>query len=186
MKIQDSLLTGFLILVLTTGCVGHLFYASGPYRGQVIDTETRQPLVGAVVLAIWYREVPVAPHGPAVDYHDSLEVLSDTKGEFTVPEKTHFTLLGKIREPDFVVYYPGYTFYPSLGALPQGAAVSTAYAQRVFEFELSKLKTREERIKVGHPSVWISKVPGDKIPNLVRLVNQERQELGLQPTRLGR
>lgn len=181
------LLLGALALTLTSACAGHVVYASGPYRGRVIDTETQQPLVGAVVLAIWHREVPVAPHGPAVDYHDSLELLTDTNGEFTVPEKTHFTLIGKIREPDFVIYYPGYAPYPSVRARPQGKEVSAAYEQRVFSVELMRLKTPEERrSNVRDMPVSISRVPDDKMPTLARLVNKERQDLGLQPIRLGR
>jgi len=170
-----------LTVLLGTGCVGHLVYTSGPYRGRVIDAETKEPLVGAVVLAIWYREVPVAPHGPAEDYHDALEVLTDTQGEFTVPRKTHFTLIGKIREPDFVIYYPGYGYYLGYQVRPQGNEIPAAYAQKFFHVELPKLKTREERMRLADTPVGTSKVPEGKMPNLIRLVNKERQELGLKP-----
>ncbi|MBI3455805.1 MAG: hypothetical protein HY002_08455 [Candidatus Rokubacteria bacterium] len=184
-RVPRLLLLGCTV-TLATGCFGHLFYASGPYRGKVVDAETGQPLVGAVVLAIWYREVPTAPHGPAVDYHDALEVLTDANGDFEIPAKTHFTPIGKIREPDFVVYYPGYAVYPSDRARPQGEQVDAAYARRLFRFELSEVKTREEWVRVGDPTGRTSKVPESRIPNLVRLVNKQRQDLGLQPIRLGR
>ena len=187
MRTGQRLFAGVLVFALTSGCAGHVVYASGPYRGRVIDAETRQPLVGVVVLAIWYREVPVAPHGPAVDYHDSIELLTDDSGEFTVPEKTHFTLIGKIREPRLVIYYPGYAAYPSMKARPQGKEVGAAYEQKVFHVELMKSKTLEERrTNVRDLPVSISDIPDDKMPNLVRLVNKERQDLGLQPVRLGR
>ena len=182
--------TAFVMLVLTAGCVpGRMVYTSGPYRGTVVDTETKKPLAGAVVLAIWFREtiVLVAAHGPAVDYHDSLEVLADSSGKFVVPEKTHLTPFGKIREADFVVYYPGYAPYPSLKAQPQGEEVDAAYEQKVFRVELTKLKTQEERrVGVRDLPVSIAGVPDAEMPNLVRLVNKERQGLGLQAVRLGR
>lgn len=177
-----SLLSLFLIpfsLLLATGC-GHLIYTSEAYRGQVLDAETQQPLVGAAVLAIWYREVPVAPHGPAVDCHDALETLTDVNGEFTVPERTHVTPIGKIREPEFVIYYPGYAPYPSRQAHPQGNEISVAYKEKYFPVALSKLKTREERIKRADIPAS-SKVPETKMVNLIRLVNEERLSLGLQP-----
>lgn len=178
------LLVGVSVLLMS--CAGHLVYASGPYRGKVVDAETGQPLVGAVVLAIWYREVPVAPHGPAVDYHDSVEVLTDSQGEFVIPAKTHFTAIGKIREPQFVVYYPGYAFYPSLQARPQGRDVTLAYEARIFHVELFKLTALRERVQVGDVPPGVAKVPDANMPSLVRLFNKERQELGLPPVRLGR
>ena len=188
MKKTYLLLWGFLISVSATGCFGHLVYSSGPYRGQVLDAETKEPLVGAVVLAIWYWEAPgLGGHGPAVDYHDALEALTDAQGEFTVPAKTLLTVIGKIREPKLVIYYPGYGFFPSLQAYPQDdKEVRAAYERRFFQVKLIKLKTREERMKVRDDPVWISDVPDAKMPNLVRLVNKERQMLGLQPIRLGR
>jgi hypothetical protein len=179
-------LTMGLAFLLSTGCAGHLVYASAPYRGVVIDAETKQPIAGAVVLAVWFREAPAAPHGPAVDYHDALEALTDEHGEFAVPERTHMTLFGSIREPDFVVFAPGYAFYPSLDAWPQGNEVDLAYARRIFRVELSRLQTPEERVKLGSPSIWVSKVPEPSMPNLVRLVNQERHALGLPAIHLGR
>lgn len=189
MRLPSSPIAAFItasMVMLAVGCAGHLVYLSGPYRGKVIDAETKQPLSGAVVLAIWYREVPVAPHGPAVDYHDALEVLTDAQGEFTVPARTHLTTIGKIREPDLVVYYPRYAFYPSLNAHPQGKEAHLAYGLKFFHVELSRLTTREQRISAGHPSIWVSKVPEARMPNLVRLVNKERHDLGLQAIRLGR
>jgi hypothetical protein len=183
---RDCLLRpGFLVLALATGC-GHLVYTSGPYRGQVLDAETQQALAGAVVLAIWYREVPVPPHGPAVDYHDALEVLTDAQGEFTVPAQTHLTPIGNIREPEFVIYYPGYGSYPYYKVRPRDNEVSAAYERHLFEVQLPKLKTREERMEGVHRELGVSKVPESKMPRLLNLVNKERQGLGLKPSRLGR
>ena len=143
--------TGLLAL-LWSACAGHVVDASPAYRGRVADAETRQPLAGAVVLAVWYQETPVAPHGPAKDYHDALELLTDANGEFVVPERTHFTFIGKILEPEFVVYSPGYASFPGLGAWPQDSReIDAAYAKREFNFELTKLKTREERLRRHYP-----------------------------------
>ncbi len=174
------------VVLLGTGCFGHLVYASGPYRGKVVDAETGQPLVGAVVLAIWYREVPTAPHGPAVDYHDAVEVLTDAQGEFLIPAKTHVTPIGKIREPEFVTYYPGYAPYPSLKSRPQGLSVSAAYERRYFLIELKKLRAQKERIREADMPLGTGKVPATKMPNLIRLVNEERKQLKLQPITGGR
>lgn len=173
---------GAVILLVVTGC-GHLVYSSDAYRGQVLDAETRQPLVGAVVLAIWYREVsfiPFAAHSPAEDYHDALEVLTDAQGEFTVPAKTHLTTIGKIREPEFVIYYPGYGYYSGFQVHPVGKEIETSYEQRFFHVELRKWKTREERMR--NLSVRpVGTVPLEKMPNLTRLNNVEAINLGFSP-----
>ena len=72
--------------------VFHPLIAGGPYRGRVIDAETKQPLEGAVVLAIWETKTPgVAGYG--YSYLDSEEVLTDENGRFVVgrhPPKSLF------------------------------------------------------------------------------------------------
>lgn len=169
------------IIVLATGC-GHLVYPSDAYQGRVLDAETKEPLAGAVVLAIWYREVsfiPFAAHSPAEDYHDALEVLTDAQGEFTVPAKTHLTTIGKIREPRFIAYYPAYAPFPSLQAWPQGNDVDIAYRHKQFQIRLARLKAREERL--DSLPTRPARVPLEKMTNLTRLINVERINLGLSP-----
>ena len=169
------------------GCAGHVVYTSASYRGSVVDAETKQPLAGGVVLAVWYRETPVGAHGPAEDYHNALEVLTDANGKFVVPAKIHVTLIGKILEPEFFVYFPGYASFPGPGARPANSEeTDPAYAKREFSFELTRMKTREQRLRASTPS-RVSDVPDGKMPHLLRLVNEERRALGLQPIQhLGR
>jgi hypothetical protein len=172
-----------MVASLTAGCLpGYLVYPSGPYRGRVVDAETKQPLAGAAVVAVWEREGAVlGPHGPSEEYYDAVEVVTDAQGEFTIPAQTHFTLIGRIREPKLSVYYPGYIPYPELGTQPQGEAVDLAYHRKVFEIELPKAKSREERGRHADRPVRLGDVPESKIPISMTLINKERQELGLRP-----
>lgn len=182
MRLLYRFIVAATVVLLPIGCAGHFLYSSGPFRGKVIDAETGQPLVGAVVLAIWYREVPVAPHGPATDYHDALEVLTDAQGEFRVPTRTHVTWIGRIREPVFVIYYPGYGYYPTYQVRPRAQEIAEAYEQREFTIELPRLTTQQDRILcAGLPIGVFGKIPTAHIPNLIRLVNAEREQLGLKP-----
>ena len=61
-------------------------FAAGPYRGRVIDAETREPLAGAVVLVYWIRNAPAIGHGPAESFLGAEEALTDDRGEFIVAE----------------------------------------------------------------------------------------------------
>lgn len=178
MQLTRALSVFLLLGAFLAGC-GHLIYTSGPYRGQVVDAETKQPLVGTAVLAVWYWEGPGAGH-PAEGFHDALEVLTDAKGEFTVPWKTHFTLFGQIDEPRFVIYYPGYGSFPLYHVRPIGAALDSAFREHTV-VELPPLKTRKEMEEhAGLPAGAVG-VPDAKMPTLIRLVNLARKNLGLAP-----
>lgn len=174
----------FVIIPLMAGCLpGRLIYHSESYRGRVVDAETKRPLEGAAVVAVWQREAALfGGHGPAYDYHDALEVVTDAQGEFTIPAQTHVTLIGRITEPRFVVYYPGYVPYPGVGTKPQGEAEKLSYERKVFEIELPMTKTRDDRGRHADRPVYLDhRVPEAKTPTLMTLINQEREALGLKP-----
>ena len=180
---------GALLLIvigtgLLTACLpGRLVYSSGTYQGTVQDIETRRPLAGAAVVAVWQEEAAIfGGHGPARDYHDVLEMVTDDQGKFEIPAKTHFTVFGKILALRLIVYSPGYAPYPALGTRPHGEALDASYVQKNFVIELPKLRTREERLQhAGRPVALDHRIPDRDTPNLLRLINQEIRELGLQP-----
>ena len=172
-------LPAFLLLgAFLAGC-GHLIYTGGPYRGRVVDAETKQPLAGAAVLAVWLWEGPGLGH-PREGLHDVFEILTDADGEFTIPQKTHFSLSGQIGEPHFTIYYPGYGPFPSFQVQPTGAALDAAF-QKHTVVELPRMRTRDERLRALGWSGPAVGVPQEKTPNLRRLLDQERRALGLQP-----
>ena len=103
-----------LLFISVLGCgVFHPLLAGGPYRGRVIDAETKQPLEGAVVLAIWETKTPgVAGYG--YSYLDSEEVLTDENGRFVVgrhPSK-RVGCPASVYGPRIDIFYPGYGSYP--------------------------------------------------------------------------
>jgi hypothetical protein len=167
-----------LAAVVTSGCGGHLVYPSGPFRGRVVDADTGQPLVGAAVVAAWFLEQPLAVHGTATAY-DVVEVLTDDKGEFMVPHQTHVTLVGSVNEPRITIYMSGYGPFPWSQRAPTGEALRDAF-QEPTVIELVRGSTREKRLEYLDRA-WVSGVSEEAIPNFVRLLNDERQLLGLQP-----
>jgi len=153
----------------------------GPYRGRVVDAETKQPLAGAAVVAMWDR-VRRLPLHSRNEFYAAREVLTDADGHFVLdardieenaPEETYL--------PHFVIYYPGYGFFPRYQVTPQG------YIGGIFEgagatVELRRLRGREERLVIldGLPP----SVPDEAMVQLLRLINAERGTLGLQPIRV--
>lgn len=53
LKSNRILVIGIILLLLLIWYGKYLIYIDGPYSGRVIDTETKEPIEGAVVLVIW-------------------------------------------------------------------------------------------------------------------------------------
>ena len=54
MRKLKVLLLSFVIVSSLTGCA--LYHHYGPYYGKVVDAETKEPLGGAAVLAVYYTQ----------------------------------------------------------------------------------------------------------------------------------
>ncbi len=169
---------GLIVLgALLAGCAGQIAFTSGPYRGRVIDAQTRQPLAGAAVVAVWWWE-GWGPGHPSERLHDALEVVTGPDGEFLLPQKTFFPPSGIVNEPYIVIYYPGYKdFLGGRPAVPERGAGEPKLVELV-------RASGAERLRYAGPPADVGGVPDEKIPNLIRLVNQERRALGLQPVRV--
>jgi hypothetical protein len=166
-----------LLGAVLAGCAGHLVYPSGPFHGRVVDAETGQPLVGAAVVAVWRREAP-GPGHPVSSFHDAQEVVTNLKGEFALPRTTHMALVGEIAEPDVHIYFPGYR--PFLGG--RGFETPASTEEQPKTVALPRIRTREERLQYGATGLPVdTSVPDARIPNLIRLVNEYRRQLGLEP-----
>ncbi|NJD55145.1 MAG: carboxypeptidase regulatory-like domain-containing protein [Nitrospirae bacterium] len=176
-----------LLLLTASGCgVLYPLSAGGPYKGRVIDTETKQPLEGAVVLAVWQSVTPTVAD-QAYSYLDAEEVLTDSNGRFVVGKHPPMTLRpGWVEGPHITIYSPGYGFYPRYQvspSIPTGLHGGTDELLRRMEkeemiIELPRL-TREERLYFVHLSVDDFDVPDKNKRNLLRLRNIEKKALGL-------
>ena len=85
--------------------------SEGPYRGRVIDAQTKKPIKEVIVVALWYYHRWHPVHLVST-YHDALEVVTDDQGYFIIdapqierraPSRTKF--------PEFVLFKPGYSSF---------------------------------------------------------------------------
>ena len=75
-----------VLLIPSTGC-----YAHGPWSGKVVDAETRKPIEGAAVVAVWIRETGT-PAGTDTGFVDAAETATDKNGDFEIPSKLFYQL----------------------------------------------------------------------------------------------
>jgi hypothetical protein len=183
--------TSLILAQSASASSANFYYSDGPWSGKVIDAETKAPIEGSVVVAIWYKSY-VTPAGNATNYFNVIEVTSDKDGEFLVPKYKALNItpiIASIEGPEFVIFKPAYTAFPGRGYnyfnkyFPSSPLrVDKDTLAEVFKkgvlIELLKLKIREERL-MNIPS-GPTDVGSKKLPLLYKLINEERKSLGLE------
>lgn len=154
----------------------------GPYQGQVVDAETKAPLAGAVVVALWWRN-RVYPFHSAAEHYAVRETVTDSEGRFFLDVKdVEEGAPRRTYHPEFLIFLPGYGSYPGHQVSPRG------FTGGIFEragtlVELPRLEGQEERrmhLRSISPSSF-SEEPFKALPELMRRVNHERSVVGLNP-----
>ena len=112
---------------------GWLIFHKPAFRGKVIDTETKEPIEGAVVVAIYNTHTIIGgPAGGDSSVIKVKETLTDKKGEFIFPSYTTITQ-PNAREyyTEFIIYKPGHGSYPKKRISPPGS-ISVQTKERLF------------------------------------------------------
>jgi hypothetical protein len=190
-KLLKYILAGVVILVCLIG-VFH-FADAKTFKGRVIDADTKEPIEGAVVVAYWYKARDTIA-GESTTLKDVKECLTDKSGEWSIsgpkgrphnpnPLFSLFTGSYYTREPQFIVFKPGYCSWPN------GSHIEACKGKMKFSgsfetseggtFEFPKLTSIEDRIRAQ--SLQLPLGPGalDKMKELIRLMNEEGRRLGL-------
>lgn len=165
-------------LILFACAVPRVATAAGPWKAQVVDAETKQPLEGVVVLAMWTRHMRTFG-GPSQEYYDSEEVLTDREGRFTITARSFFSLnpLVFFRGPGFLIFKPGYGHPIWPGGMqreiwPEGNLDSIV-------IEMPRLRTLKERREyLGVLRGGFLATPREKMPLLERAIAEERRAVG--------
>jgi hypothetical protein len=171
-------LAGLVMLILG----GRPCSAAGPWRGQVVDAETGQPLEGVIVVAVWDKLSPGAMH-PQRDFHDALEVVTDAEGRFVIPARSLTTLnpFVNFEGPETYMFKSGYGLGPVRNLRPGGNKydIYKLMEREGAIFTLRPLATKPERL------MELTRPPGDipdsLIPRYLDAFSAERVRLGLRP-----
>jgi len=154
----------------------------GPYRGQVIDADTKAPLVGAVFVALWRRD-RVYPFHIVTENYAVREIVTDRDGRFLLDARdVEEGAPRRTRRPEFLIFLPGYGSFPGFQKAPTG------FTGGIFEgdgmtIQLARMESREERrrhlLMIGPHS--FSDTPFKDLPTLMRAINEEGVAIGVSP-----
>ncbi len=150
-----------------------------PYKGKVIDVETKKPIEGAVVLVIYFAESPGIA-GSNFIQENAQETLTDENGEFNITGKIAWFEKGVWPEGGVTIFKPGYGLFPK-------HKLSTAVGEnrtwppprKYVVYELPKLKSFEERKKNVIYARIYDEIPYRKRKLYWKVINQELKNLGL-------
>lgn len=126
-----------------------MVYYKPAFEGRIIDTDTHEPIKGAVVVAVYDKSKWFSISGQLSGIIDVREALTDKEGWFRIP--SYLTLVGPFSYEDtvqFFIFKPGYT-------------VSDQGYEKMFTGEkgtvgLTKLKTKEEIRSARPPDTLFS------------------------------
>lgn len=163
----------FIIVMTLLICAGCVSFArvDGPYEGKVVDAETNQPIVGAVVFGEWSKMHIPSSH----TFYDSYEVLTDQQGYFKIPGQG-LLIMSNIDEMSVIIFKAGYSqieLTPWLG-LSSWKGNEEVFRDGKAVIRLNRL-TMAERQKRG---VSLSGAPNNKQRLLIMESNKEMIEIG--------
>jgi hypothetical protein len=202
---MKMVLTGaILVFTALPACGSWLVYHKPEFKGRLIDAETKQPIEGVVVVAM-YRSHPIisGPAGGSSSIIHVKEALTDARGEFHIPSYTTLIQPNSYEDrTDFIIYKPGYASYPRRWQEPRiypfdycgpeilfskeiGAKGEIRNRGQVIPImyglaELPRLEGKEQRLRAV-PSTNPAELSPEDIPLLYEAINKERKRFGLGP-----
>jgi hypothetical protein len=85
-------------------------YSKPEFCGRVIDSETKEPIAGAVVVVLYYKRSTFSlnPGGPSSFVTKAKETLTDKQGEFFFHSYSELMWLNEDVGARFIFFKPGY------------------------------------------------------------------------------
>jgi len=150
---------------------------SGPFRGQVVDLETGEPIPGAAILVVLWEAIFSPTGHPTRKFYDAREAVTDAEGRFEIPRLSiPFWKLG-IQPGEVMLFAPGYVVHAEVVNPSDGRPFVDPTLVQV-----RRLKTRDELVQKRRSYPY--QVPEEKMAGFIRAINTERKMLGFDPIRI--
>lgn len=167
-------------IILLPGCMYAVRF-DGPYKGKIVDAETREPIEGVVVLGVWYT-AQFSPAGSTHRFYDASETVTDKNGEFRMSGKGP-RVLSNLEPINITVFKTGYEYFRA----PWESLQEAKSLKEIIKWEgdkvimpLRKLTMTERKNRI----VSTPNIPYKKMQLLTREVNKEDFEAkGFSPKR---
>jgi len=166
-----------IVLLASSVC-----YAAGPWKGRVIDSETKQPIEGAAVVAVWEKEWAGLGAGASTDFLDAVETTTDNNGDFEIPAHSFVSIpyFRKVKGPFFTIFKPSYGSFPNFQTSPLEIP-DDYFLNKRGVIELPAIVEKEKRLKSLHAAESvIDDIPKSKIRNFINIINDENLHFGFE------
>ncbi len=180
MKRRTLLILALFLLTIFAGCTPVRY--ENDYKGKIIDADTGKPIEKVVVLGVWFKAYPT-PGGAAHEFYDAREAVTDKNGEFSIPGMG-LLILSNIVPMDVLIFKAGYEY---IGMGPWRSFKIDYILKKKVRWEgdmaiipLKKLTIKERR-KKGIPSFPPVEASKEKIKFILKEMNRNLIELGLDP-----
>ena len=135
-----------LLFVSITPCsASWLLFHKPEFKGKIVDIETKEPIEGAVVVAIYRKQVIGVGDSVTMDF-DAREAVTDKDGSFRIPSYT--TLIQPLSwsiPTEFIIFKPGYVCDGTLGREDDFSGTGTVSDREYTASWNSNLKYRISR-----------------------------------------
>ena len=174
------LVIGLSILIFLTGCIRHVVRVEGPFKGRVVDAETREPIEGVVVLGVWYLDTWTIA-GAVGRFYDAEETVTDEKGEFTMPGKT-IRVLTNLGYVYVMIFKAGYSYR---GGTKKGFKTGSLKDQFKWEGSRAIIPLRKLTVEEMMKHHDLPEPPGEasleKVILMLKEIDKDKIERGLEP-----
>ena len=108
-KLITAIALAFVFLI-SVPANAWMIYSKPEFHGRVIDSETKEPIAGAVVVVLYYKRSTFSlnPGGPSSFVTKAKETLTDKNGEFFFPSYSELMYLNEDVGARFIFFKPGY------------------------------------------------------------------------------
>ncbi|MDO8281624.1 MAG: hypothetical protein Q7U10_03205 [Thermodesulfovibrionia bacterium] len=179
-KILIIALLNIVSLSVFAGCASAI-RIDGPYRGRIIDAETKQPMEGVVVLGVWDRETPTAA-GAIHEYYDATETVTDKNGDFEI-KGLGLLVMSNIIPMNVLIFKAGYEYWglgPWIG-LKKGyrSSETVKWEGDKAIISLRKLTMEERRKNIPPPPP--GRASKEKVILMLKEMDKNLKDLNMEP-----